>query len=497
MASGGYAFKDAAGIAMEDRHRRSVLTKITIKSDKARAARLSADFHQNTDAIRSLGAAIKDRALADLPGHLESFIDRFEQRGGVVHYAADAAEARSIIRDLCQQAVQLRAADAPAGPCRVVKAKSMATEEIHLNHALEAAGVHVTETDLGEYVVQVGGRRPTHIVTPIIDMSRGDVSDIFADRLGQPRTDDPATLTMQARSLLREAFQRADVGISGGNFLVAQTGTLVLCTNEGNCDLSISAPRMHIALVGVEKVVATWAEAAVLLKLLARSGTAQPITVYTSLIHGPRQPGEHDGPEQLHLVLLDAGRSRVLSQEAYVEALRCLRCGACLNACPVFRQIGGQPYGGIYSGPIGKVLTPLLEGEQTYCDLPNASSLCGACLEACPVRIDIPRMLLDLRADQVRRRERPLAERTAFATWVRAIGSRRLYEAGQRLFRWGVRSAADPNGYLQSLPIAPGWTGVRDLPVPAEKSFRELWRQSNGAFFAPIPPADTKPPRES
>src|SRR5262249_45486005 len=279
---------------------------------------------------------------------------------------------------------------------RAVKSKSMTSEEVHLNPALEASGVEVTETDFGEYIIQLAGERPSHLVAPAVHHTRESVARVLSNHLGQQLPDDPKTLALTGRRVLREKFFAADLGITGGNFAVAETGTIVLITNEGNGRLTTACPRVHVALVGMEKVIPRFADLPVFLKLLARAATGQTLSIYTTMITGPRQKGEIDGPEEFHLVLLDNGRSKVLATP-FRESLQCIRCGACLNACPVYRRIGGHAYGGVYSGPIGSILTPLYDSLADNPHLPHASSLCGACQAACPVRINIPHQPTGLR----------------------------------------------------------------------------------------------------
>ncbi len=285
------------------------------------------------------------------------------------------------------------------GARNVVKSKSMVTEEIHLNDALQASGMEVIETDLGEYIIQLAGEAPSHIIAPAIHKTKGQIAELFTAKLGIEPTDDVDTLTSVARNVLRQRFADADIGISGVNFAVAETGTILILENEGNVRLTTSLPKVHIALMGIEKILPRFADLDVFLKLLPRSGTGQQLTTYQSLITGTKRRAEDEGPEQLHIVLLDNGRSRMLAHPTTRQALACIRCGACLNACPVYQQIGGHAYGSVYPGPIGAVITPQLIGLGKAAQLPYASSLCGACREVCPVKIDIPELLLHLRAE--------------------------------------------------------------------------------------------------
>src|SRR5215472_594533 len=340
----------------------------------------------DSSALRDHAKRVKEHTLAHLDRYLEQLEASVVKLGGKVHWATDADEARRIIVDIAKQ----------AGCTRAVKSKSMTTEEVHLNPALEAAGIEVTETDFGEFIIQLAGERPSHLVAPAVHHTRESVARILSAHSGEKLSDEPYALAQAGRRLLREKFRRADMGISGANFAVAETGTIVLVSNEGNARLTTTCPRVHVALMGIEKVLPRWIDLPVFLKLLARAATGQTLSVYTSLITGPRRPDEPDGPDEFHLVLLDNGRSRLLATP-FRESLQCIRCGACLNACPVYRRIGGHAYGGVYSGPIGSILTPLYDSVADNPHLPHASSLCGACLAACPVKINIPHMLIGLR----------------------------------------------------------------------------------------------------
>ncbi len=348
-----------------------------------------AGFSQLNDpeGLRIRGRKVKERSLADLPRLLRLLEKKVTDAGGVVHWAKDAAEARSIILDLADR----------YGVKTVVKGKSMMTEEIGLNRAFSRKGIEVWETDLGEFIVQLADEIPSHIIAPAIHKNKEEVARLFCEKLGVPYTVNPEELTMVARRTLREKFLGADMGITGGNMLVAETGTLVLFENEGNIRMSTSLPRVHVALIGIEKVVESWDDFGVLLTLLSRSAAGQKMPTYLSLITGPRKPGERDGPEAFHLVLLDNGRSRILGDEVFRESLFCLRCGACLNVCPVYKRIGGHSYGWVYSGPIGILLNSELLPPGSARDLPYASTLCGACVEVCPVMIDHPKLILEFR----------------------------------------------------------------------------------------------------
>jgi L-lactate dehydrogenase complex protein LldF len=352
----------------------------------------------------------------------------------------------------------------------------MTTEEIHLNPALEAEGFEVFETDFGEYIIQVAGQRPSHLVAPAMHLRVGDVAKILSPEAGETLPDDGPILADFARRRLRNAFATADAGITGANFAIAETGTIVLVENEGNIRLSTALPRIHIAIVGIEKVIPKLADLPVFLKVLARAATGQKISVYTSLITGARGPGELDGPEEFHLVLLDNGRSRILGSPLR-ESLFCIRCGACLNACPIYRNVGGHAYGGVYAGPIGAVITPLYDGLAANRHLPHASSLCGACQAACPVKIAIPEMLIQLR-EQLHHEPGELGrmESLAYRVWARSMRSPRAY----RLATWlATRTAGRiwPKRWIARLPGGlRGWTNTRDFPAPARERFRDWWQ---------------------
>lgn len=443
---------------------RGALRSVSARVLASRAAAL--EELPSADGWRDHARRIRAHTLARLDTYLDQFIAAVEARGGYVHYARTADDAVRYVCDLAR-ARGLRLA---------VKSKSMISEEILLNHHLEQAGVRVVETDLGEFVVQLAGEHPSHIVMPIIHKTKDDVAELFRRQLGATEEDlaDVEHMTQFARRILRTEFLHADLGVSGVNFGVAETGSLCIATNEGNGRLVTSLPRVHVAMMGIERLVPTLPDLAVMLQVLARSATGQRLTVYTNIINGPRPRGEADGPEELHVVLLDNGRSRVLGSEL-AEILYCIRCGACLTACPVYQQIGGHAYGSIYSGPVGAVLTPALKGVADAVDLPHASSLCGACREVCPVRIDIPRMLLALRADP--------AAVAATPRWIR-VGMRMYAWLGTRpaLFRAAGRVAAVAtrfsarDGWIHRLPgPLRAWTASRDFPAMASQSFQQRW----------------------
>src|SRR6266516_79692 len=423
------------------------------------------DFPEG-EALRDRARAIKEATLQRLDAHLETLVANIERLGGHVHFATTAEEAREIVLDIARR----------TGARMAVKSKSMATEEIHLNDALQAIGVTPVETDLGEYIIQLAHERPSHIIAPAIHKTKGQVAELFSRELNRPGLPaDPEVLTKIAREELREKFLTADLGITGANFAVADTGTVVLVTNEGNGRIVTSLPRVHVAVMGVEKVIPSMTDLAVFLAILAKSATGQKLSVYTTLVQGPRRPGELEGPDECHLVLLDNGRIAQIAGPLR-ESLYCLRCGACLNVCPVYRQIGGHAYGYTYPGPIGILLTAMLNGPASVRDLSHASSLCGACADACPVRIDIPRMLIELRREVDERGIAPWPERVVFKALARLLQSPRLYRLAARIGRAAQRPFVS-DGRIRALPSFFGeWTKTRDLPSIAARTFQERWR---------------------
>ena len=423
----------------------------------------------DSDGLRTLAGQIKQHALDHLDYYLEQTRQNVERNGGHVHFARDGAEATQIILDIARR----------ANVNRCIKSKSMVSEEINLAHALELAGMDVVETDLGEFIVQISHDRPSHLVAPIVHKDRASIAKLFSEYFKTPYDDDPQALTMQARRYLRDKFRRADFGMTGGNFVVAETGQLCCVENEGNQRQSVTTPRVLVSLVGIEKVVPRMVDLAVMLKLLARSATGQPITIYTNIFGGPRAADEKDGPEEFHLVLMDNGRSEILASEEYRETLRCIRCGACLNACPIYRKIGGHAYGSVYPGPIGALITPLFQGLGNFKDLPQASSLCGACYEACPVKINIPKHLINLRRDISQQHLNGPIERAFYRLWAWGLKSPFLYNVIGAIQKFDLRRRAKSSGgWVRNLPMpAAGWTQVRDMPAPAAKTFHQLWKK--------------------
>ena len=421
-------------------------------------------------AMRSRARAIRLHSLSHLDRLLSHFADQLEAAGGRVHWADDAAEARQIAADILER----------TGSKRVVKSKSMVSEEIELNHHLEGLGVDVVETDLGEFIAQLAGDTPSHIIAPVMHMTRQDIGRLFAAELGVPYTEDPFELNRIAREHLRAVFLEADAGVSGVNMAVAESGSLILVTNEGNGRLITTAPRVHIALMGMERIVSRWEDAAVVLETLARSATGQRLSVYTNVITGPRREDDPDGPEELHVIVVDNGRSRVLAGET-AEILACIRCGACLNACPVFRTAGGHAYGSVYSGPMGAIVTPGLHGMEPWWDLPYASTLCGACEEVCPVGIQIPRMLLELRRQAASEGRLPGWLEKGMARYAKTSVEPAKWA---RAKRWASRLGAlvSSRGWIRRLPgPGRGWTESRDLPKPARETFNDWWSANRGS----------------
>jgi len=474
-------FDANARAALTDSQLRGALKNVTSLFGQRRLAAVRSV--SNWEDLRSEARRIKDETLLNLDQYLDEFTANAEACGAQIHWARDAAEANDIVKTLARER-QARL---------VVKSKSMTTEEIHLNAALEAIGVEALETDLGEYIVQLAGETPSHIIAPAIHKTRYQIADLFVEKLGIAPTDDVVMLTATARRVLRQKFAAADIGISGVNFGVAETGTILILENEGNIRLTTSLPKIHIAVMGIEKVIPRFADLAVFLKLLPRSGTGQHLTSYQSLITGTKRTAEHEGPEQLHIILLDNGRSKMLAHPTTRQSLACIRCGACLNACPVYQQIGGHAYGSVYPGPIGAVITPQLIGLKKSSQLPYASSLCGACREVCPVKIDIPELLLHLRAEikesGVRSQEseavaKDRGEQLAFKFWAMVMMRPRLYEFSarvghllQRFIKRGERIGKVGGLMGRVAPPLAAWTSARDLrPIEAE-SFRQQWRR--------------------
>ena len=437
-------FREIARVKLADAHTQAALDSSTVRLYGNRVA--AWDALEDVEQLRQRAHDARMRVIDDLDTHLTRFRTALEARGGHVQFARSVEEANSYVVDVCRR----------TGARLAAKSKSMVSEELRINEALEAAGVRAVETDLGEYIIQLAGEHPVHIIAPAVEKTKEDVAELLSRVEGVPVPPELEALTQAARRQLRQVFLEADVGITGANFGVSETGSICLVTNEGNGRLVSSLPRVHIALMGMERLVADLSDLSVLLRLLARSGTGQRLSTYTTLITGPRRAGESDGPEELHVVILDNGRSNLLGTH-YREMLACIRCGACLNVCPVYRKTGGSAYSSVYSGPMGAVLVPLLVGLDEAPSLPHASSLCGACTDACPVKIPLHELLLELRRDLVEQRVAPWWERAAFAAWSFAWSSPLGYRLSTSLARLGQPLAG---------VAGPGkvWASGRSLP---------------------------------
>lgn len=470
MQSTAHDFRRNVDAALVDPNLQDSLGKL--KTGFSQRRRQAVERLPEFEALRDRARDIKNHALAHLDFYLETFEERVEALGGKVHWAADAAAARDIIGDLCRS----------VGARTVAKSKSMVAEEIGINEHLEKMGISPIETDLGEYIIQLRGEPPSHIIAPAVHLTKDQVADTFLEhhsKLGfTRRLTERNDLVAEARHVLRRRFLEADVGLTGANFLVAETGSSMLVTNEGNADLSNTLPRMHIVLASIEKVIPTLEDAAVLLRVLARSATGQESSAYTTLNTGPRRPRDLDGPEQYHVVLLDNGRSSVLGTEMQ-DMLRCIRCGACMNHCPVYGAIGGHAYGWVYPGPIGAVLSPQMLGVEEAGDLPNASTFCGRCESVCPVRIPLPKLMRHWREREFERHLTPKGVRQGLAVWRFLALRPRLYRmltgAANRLLALFGRA----EGRFRTLPLASGWTRFRDFPAPPSGgTFHRQWRRS-------------------
>jgi L-lactate dehydrogenase complex protein LldF len=446
-------FPKAARAALADSQLRRNLghATSTIRDKRARVVSEVPDW----EAMREAGAEIKARALRHLDVHLERLEEAVTRAGGIVHWASDGAQAAAVVADVA------RAHSSE----EVIKVKSLATDEIDLNDRLEAYGVHAVETDLAELINQLSDDTSSHILVPAIHRNRAQIAALFRRELGVEVSDEPAELTAAARAHLRAKFLSVPVGVSGANFAVAESGHIVVLESEGNGRMCTTLPEVLVSIVGIEKVLPRWRDLEVMLQLLPRSSTGERMNPYTSIWSGV---SDGDGPREFHLVLLDAGRTDVLADEVGRAALRCIRCSACLNVCPVYERTGGHAYESVYPGPIGAILTPQLQGLENAPTLPWASSLCGACYEVCPVKIDIPTILVHLRGRVVREVGTPAPERAAMAAMARVFGSRRAYEAAQRAAKLG-------RGPLADAALRP-WTRSRELPDVPKQTFRDWWR---------------------
>ncbi|MBX9852187.1 MAG: iron-sulfur cluster-binding protein [Cytophagaceae bacterium] len=437
-------------------HRKTINHNIGKYHDAVNMGRFQFSDHE---LARKRASFLKTQVIENLDKYLIEFENNFQKNGGKVIWASNIKEAQQEIIKIFNR----------KNARSTVKAKSMTTEEIHLNEFLEDNGVEPIETDLGEYIVQLAGQKPYHIVTPAMHMSKKDVSDLFTEKLKIPYTDDAQELTLTARRLLREKYLTAEIGISGANFLIADIGGIAITENEGNGRLSTTFPKTHIAIVGIEKLIPRMEDLALFWPLLAHSGTGQQVTVYNTILSGPRKANETDGPEEMYVVLLDNGRSDLLADIEKRQALNCIRCGACLNICPVYKNIGGHTYGSTYSGPIGSVITPHYDGMQNYKHLSYASSLCGACTTVCPVKIEIHNLLLLNRQQSVKEGLATKGETFGFKIWKKAMKNRKLMNLGGS----GLKN------FLLGFLFKETWGKRRRTPNLTPRSFNQLWKDIN------------------
>lgn len=471
-------FKSDASEAIANVELRGALARAQEKSNTKRDGaiqRIAGEW----ESMREQARTVKAWTLENLGEQLELFERNAVRNGIQVHWARDAESACNLIHEIC----------ADAGARSVIKSKSMVTEEIGLNHVLEAAGMEVVESDLGEWIVQIAGETPSHIVAPAIHHTRESIHRLFEKTLGRSIPNDAESMTMVARDVLRKAFLRADVGITGVNYLVAETGSFLVLENEGNQRLTTSLPKVHIAVSGIEKIVPRLADLDLFLRMIGRSGTGQVVTTYQNLFCGPRRSPDEDGPRDMHMVLVDNGRTGLLASESRRQTLQCIRCGACLNICPVYRQIGGHAYGSVYPGPIGSIFTPQVAGLHEASQLPFASSLCGACKDVCPVKIDIPGVLLDLRQEIAEHGEgqrdqdtelKIRRESPAFRRWSSVMQSPRRYRMGGVLVRALAHIASHTSVFDRFIPPLAAWRTTRSVPRPEGGSFRARWRRRTG-----------------
>ena len=444
---------DAEDRVFNKEHRRKLAFNILQYDNKVIHGK---EQYDDLEMARQRASSLKWKVMENLDKYLVEFEANFTKRGGKVIWAQDADEAISEMMRI-MKAVKAKT---------VVKAKSMTTEEIHVNEALTAENIESLETDLGEVIVQLRNESPYHIVTPAMHLSKEDVAKTFNEKFNLPLTSTPKEITAFVRTRLREKYQIADVGITGANFLIADSGSVCVTENEGNALMSISFPKVQIAIAGIEKIIPTLTDLDLFWPLLATHGTGQNITVYNSISTGPRQEGELDGPDEMYVILLDNGRTHLLAQQEQRQALGCIRCGACLNGCPIYKGVGGHAYGATYSGPIGSVITPHLSGMEEFKHLSYASSLCGKCTEVCPVKIDIHKLLLYNRRDAVEENLNPFTEKFMFNIWKKGMLNRKLMNAGGSKIK---------NFMLRNF-FSSSWGERRELPEVAPKSFNEMWR---------------------
>ena len=472
MRATSSAFKQnaARGLADAGLQRALRFSKTQFQARRARAVAALPEFEQ----LRDIGRDIKNHTLANLDFYLETFAANVERAGGKVHWCSTADEARAAVLEICRN----------AGARTVTKGKSMISEELGINDHLERNGITPVETDLGEYIIQLRDEPPSHIIAPAFHLNRDDWeksfyekhTDLPRDRVFHERRD----ILTEARTKLRDRFLAADVGITGANFLIAETGSSVIVTNEGNGDLTQTLPRVHIALASIEKVVPTLEDACALLRLLARSATGQEFSVYTTFSTGPRRAADPDGPAEYHVVLVDNGRSAMIGTQ-FQEMLRCIRCAACMNHCPVYGAVGGHAYGWVYPGPMGSVLTPSLIGVDKAGHLPNASTFCGTCESVCPMKIPLPNMMRHWREREFERHLTPQAVRRNLGLWAWFARRPAAYRLATRVAMWGLGRLGRGRGKFGSLPLAGGWTGGRDLPAPEGETFMARYARAQRA----------------
>ena len=461
-------FKQNAREALADPQLQRAMGNVRVGfiDKRSKAANAMPEFEQLRDSARD----IKNHTLAHLDLYLEAYEERVRGAGGHVHYAETAASARDIILSICQK----------AGAKTVTKGKSMIGEEIGINDHLEANGIAPVETDLGEYIIQLRHEGPSHIIAPAVHLNRDQVEESFREAHTDLPADrdltEPTELLAEARSVLREKFLAADVGITGANFLVAETGTSIIVTNEGNGDLTQILPRVHIVMASIEKITPTLNDVSQILRVLARSATGQELSVYTTFSTGPKRPEDLDGPDEYHVVILDNGRTEMLGSE-FREALRCIRCGACMNHCPIYHSIGGHAYGWVYPGPIGSVLDPQLIGLKQAANLPNASTFCGRCESVCPMRIPLPNLMRHWREKEFERHLTPATVRRGLGFWAFFAKRPRLYQWATKLAMRAMANRAFGRGRFASLPFAGGWTKYRDFPAPEGRTFQSLYAE--------------------
>jgi len=462
------AFKESAREAIADPRLQEAMGHL--KTGFQTKRRLAVEALPEFDALRDAARDIKEHVFSNLDLYLERFESRVLDNGGKVHWCSTPEEARTTILDICR-GVEARSA---------TKGKSMIAEEIGLNDFLTEHGIETVETDLGEYIVQLAEEPPSHILAPAVHKTKDEIADLFFDhhrKYGKTtRLTEARAMVDEARQVLRRRFSEADVGITGANFLVAETGSVVLVTNEGNGDLTRTLPRTHIVLATIEKVVPTLEDVSVILRVLARSATGQEMSAYTTLVNGPRGQQDMDGPEQYHVVLLDNGRSALLGSE-FREALRCIRCGACMNHCPVYAAVGGHTYGWVYPGPIGAVMTPALIGVEEAGHLPSATPFCGRCEEVCPMRIPLPKLMRFWRKQEFERKLSPPVARYALGFWAWTARRPRLYRLGARIAMGLLGRMGRRRGRFRTLPFAGGWTAGRDFPAPEGTTFLDQWAE--------------------